>query len=232
MLSPTRRDSEALSSRQSSSTSEKSERRRGCSVQVGARLGRVQPSTIAPPRGPPRVPCPAQSGKRQTQLPSSPLAHRPAAPRPPWPGPAPRGRGGASEFAPKSRSRSLPSGLRRALHFFQTLIWAGIGGLGAHVVNGRGKPRNPNLRWTCGDPRLGARAAPPLPDSPRCRLHRRPPPRASRSRRSPPPPRRPAAAAAAGRAQSHVADPPPGPAETWTPRALVLRSSAPAPGAR
>lgn len=65
---------------------------------------------------------------------------------PPRTGRAPRLRGGASDFAPKSRSWARPPGYVAPPMFFQTPGWAGIGGLGRHVVNGRGKPRNANLR--------------------------------------------------------------------------------------
>lgn len=163
-------------------------------------------------------------------LPAIWLVHWPAEPHPPRPGPATNG---GAELAGSRQNRvagPTPAGYVAPSFFFKPRDGWGLVDCALTWLTVAGSRGARTCGWTCGDPSLGVRAAPPLPDSPRRRRPRRPPPRASRSF-SPPPPRRPAAATS-GRAQSHVADPPPGPAECWTPRAQVLRFSAPAPGAR
>lgn len=149
------------------------ERPRAGLLQAGVRLGPADPGPFAPPRGPPRLPA-RPDRAAPGLLAEIRLPHRPAAPRPPRPG-----GGEGAEPAGSRQNRvvdSLPRGLRRALLFFQTRGWAGIGGSGTHVVNGRGKPRSPNLRLDLRrpQPRCSGRPAsagqstplPPLPPPP------------------------------------------------------------------
>lgn len=57
------------------------------------------------------------------------------------------GRGAGPASSRQNRvAGSSPAGYVAPSLFFQTGGWAGIGGPGRHVVNGRGKPRNANLR--------------------------------------------------------------------------------------
>lgn len=139
------------------------------------------------------APSSAVPGWWQTQLPAVRLFHTAAEQHPPRPGPRRVG-GVASTFAPKSRSKSLPRGVRRALLFFKPGAGQGLVDWAVTWLTVAGSRGARTRGWTCGDLNLTASAAPPLPDSPRrsCRcVHRRPQPQAPRSRS--PSPRRPAA---------------------------------------